>query len=101
MKSQNTKKIISFAIFACSVFYAPQTLAATRQQLDNLTFDAVLAVYEYELNTANSVVNSCYQSAASYPIMQSSCNMQKIYWNNYLAQFQVYIQQRKLSEGRN
>jgi hypothetical protein len=101
MKFQNTKKIISFAIFACSAFYAPQTLAATRQQLDNLTFDAVLAVYEYELNSARIVLETCYQGAALYPITKSVCDIQKIQWDNHFAQFQLYIQQRKLIQGRN
>lgn len=101
MRSQNAKKIISFAIFASSVFYVPQTLAATQQQLDNLTLDEVLVVYEHEFNNANIVHESCEQGAASYPSMQSACNIQKIQSDNYFAQFRLYIQKRKLTEGGN
>ncbi|MCC5602215.1 hypothetical protein [Nostoc favosum] len=101
MRSQNAKKIILFVIFLCSVLYAPQTLAATRQQLDNLTLDEVLALYEHELNNANIVLESCYQGAASYPIMRSSCDIQKTQWENYFAQFRLYIQQRRLIEEGN
>jgi hypothetical protein len=99
MKSQNAKRIISLLIFICSVLCAPQTLAATREQLDTLTFDEVLALYEYELNNANIVLESCYQGAASYPSMKSGCDIQKISYENYFAQFRLYIQQRRLIEG--
>lgn len=100
MKFQNAKQIISTVILAGFALYCPQSLAATRQQLDSLSLDEVIVVYRHELNNANIVIGSCYQGAASYPILRSSCDIQKIQWENYFAQFRLYIQKRKLIEGR-
>lgn len=101
MKFQNVKQIISVAIVATFALSCPRAQAATQQQLDNLSLDGVEAVYDYEFSNANTVMESCEQGAETYPIFKTSCNIQRMQWQNYFAQFRLYIQKRKLIERSN
>ena len=98
-----SKKIViaQLAIFACSVVYAPQTLSATQQELNNSTLDEVIILRDAEFRNANSIIQSCNQGAELAPTTKTSCDIQELQYKNYFTQFQLYINKRMIIEGRN
>lgn len=93
---KNTKVILVYVTFLSSLLVSKPATAQTTQQLDRLSINELKILFRHQWNNAQIVVQSCYKGAASYPIMQNSCNIQKMQYENYFNQFRLYIARRQV-----
>jgi hypothetical protein len=96
---KNVRRLLVCVAFLSSLIVCKPANAQTREQLDQLSISEIEILFEHQRSNAETVINSCYQGAASYPSMKTACRIQQIQFENYLNQFRIYIEQRKALES--